>query len=515
MPELRALVVTGGTEVDIDDVRVITNRSKGRFGCTVANLFAARGVNVTLLAAERTLSMYGDTVGGVSGIYTFRTYQELYDQVKDLANTGDFDFILMPAAISDYAPVPVEGKIRSKNDEQTLVLKRTPKILANLREWVPNRPFIVGWKLLSDVTDDELISVALAQVKSCRINLTIANDWSKLSLPENKGLHPCYAVTPEGGAIPLEGSKTDVSAAIVDLCINRQAVQWSRTELYDEDVLYPGVDPKDTFVDSLEEAQALLAFAQEANLLDSSDGNVTQLISSIPTHFWATPRGVQKGDVKPDEFIFASADISDRLTRAHGTVKPSIDCSVHARLYHDMKGLKALLHFHGGYVVPHTKTVYPYPCGTVQEAQEILHCLGPYRLSQSWTLDLVNHGTLIGFGDGDVAFMRSEWEDVKLEWAQHIRDVGQEEILAESKLTPVIAWGRIAGLVAQYEDWNSAYLLPGYRGMGVGKHVAETFVARRLTVAAHDLCKVKDYYISHGYEVVRHTDDGINILRLP
>ena len=52
---MRALVVTGGTDVDIDDIRVITNKSAGRLGCTVANAFAARGVATTLLAARRTL----------------------------------------------------------------------------------------------------------------------------------------------------------------------------------------------------------------------------------------------------------------------------------------------------------------------------------------------------------------------------------------------------------------------------------------------------------------------------
>ena len=36
----------------------------------------------------------------------FRTFQELHDSVKAFTESGVFDFILMPAAISDYAPVP-------------------------------------------------------------------------------------------------------------------------------------------------------------------------------------------------------------------------------------------------------------------------------------------------------------------------------------------------------------------------------------------------------------------------
>jgi phosphopantothenoylcysteine synthetase/decarboxylase len=48
----RALVVTGGTEVGIDDVRVISNKSTDAFGCAIANSFAGTGVETTLFGAQ-------------------------------------------------------------------------------------------------------------------------------------------------------------------------------------------------------------------------------------------------------------------------------------------------------------------------------------------------------------------------------------------------------------------------------------------------------------------------------
>ena len=36
-------------------------------------------------------------------------------------------------------------------------------MLAQLRGWVPNRPFLVGWKLLSGVSPAELLQTALRQ----------------------------------------------------------------------------------------------------------------------------------------------------------------------------------------------------------------------------------------------------------------------------------------------------------------------------------------------------------------
>eukprot|EP00729_Bicosta_minor_P021584 gene21585-21489_t len=80
--EFRALVVTGGTEVDIDDVRVISNKSTGRFGCAVANAFAAQGVATTLFGATKTLTHKDWISPSVAEVVPFRTYDELYAGVK-------------------------------------------------------------------------------------------------------------------------------------------------------------------------------------------------------------------------------------------------------------------------------------------------------------------------------------------------------------------------------------------------------------------------------------------------
>ena len=84
MSTKRVLVVTGGTEVDIDDVRVLTNRSVGRFGVTIADSFASlSGFAVTLLAAKRTLRLIRNSSWSVKPSITcegFRTFDELHAQ---------------------------------------------------------------------------------------------------------------------------------------------------------------------------------------------------------------------------------------------------------------------------------------------------------------------------------------------------------------------------------------------------------------------------------------------------
>jgi hypothetical protein len=69
-------------------------------------------VETTLFAAQKTLGHAGWVDPRVE-TKQFRTFNELHDGVKAYAETGRFDFICMPAAISDYQPIPVQGKIRS------------------------------------------------------------------------------------------------------------------------------------------------------------------------------------------------------------------------------------------------------------------------------------------------------------------------------------------------------------------------------------------------------------------
>ena len=82
--------------------------------------------------------------------------------------------------------------------------------------------------------------------------------------------------------------------------------------------------------------------------------------------------------------VFKGVSIRSPLS-VPSQVKPSIDCSVHARLYAALPELQAVLHFHGGYVAEDCATSYPYPCGTVEEAEECLAHLDGYG-DQSWVL---------------------------------------------------------------------------------------------------------------------------------
>lgn len=327
-------------------------------------------------------------------------------------------------------------------------------------------------------------------------------------------------MTPEGGCIPLDGGKEAVAAEIVALCIKRQAVRWSRT------LTEPASGAPDAAAQAaLAEERRLLDFAQRAHLLGNEDGNVTHRIATEGLSFWATPRGVQKGAIRPEEVILARHDVGTMTTYACGDVKPSIDCSVHARLYDALPGLRCMLHFHGGYVTPDANTAYPYPCGTVEEAEECLRGLAGVAVAKeggSWVLNLVHHGVLVGLGEGGIDTLISSWDEVQREWEAHIREVGQARVLPTARREPIIAPGaRCVGIVATVyidpeapEGWHTAFILPRHRSAGYGRAVYRRFVAERLTVATHDDCQVTEFWEKKGFTVAARTTDNISIMRV-
>jgi phosphopantothenoylcysteine decarboxylase/phosphopantothenate--cysteine ligase len=122
--KLKVLITAGGTQVPIDDVRFITNRSKGRFPWAIAMEMARRGHAVTVLGSLTLFETMPDDEKALikHGFITFvsySTYDELSAQLKSLISLGSqeqpaFDVLLMAAAVSDYGPAnKAEGKLSS------------------------------------------------------------------------------------------------------------------------------------------------------------------------------------------------------------------------------------------------------------------------------------------------------------------------------------------------------------------------------------------------------------------
>ncbi len=212
---LRAVITAGGTSEPIDDVRVVTNLSTGRFGAAIARALRARGVEVTLLAGKALARQPSWIPHGVD-VVPFGSFVDL-DRVLTKAVKEPPDLLFMAAAVSDYSPIPADGKIRSNADELTIRMVRNTKLLAELRDRCGPDTFIVGFKLLSRVSAEVLRTVAHKQAEDCSLDLTLANDLQHLEADR----HPALMVSPDGASIAVDGTKDQTAARLVDHCLAR------------------------------------------------------------------------------------------------------------------------------------------------------------------------------------------------------------------------------------------------------------------------------------------------------
>ena len=167
------LVVAGGTREFIDPVRYIGNRSSGKQGIALVEEAVARGASVTLIAANFD-------------------YQSSQVKVIDVVDTDgllaaislldlNFDFIVMPAAVSDYrAKSFSEKKIKRSSSSYSLELIANPDVIATLSSEarkVNPEVRVVGFAAETE-SGSALVSLAKEKLSKKHLHLIVANDVS-------------------------------------------------------------------------------------------------------------------------------------------------------------------------------------------------------------------------------------------------------------------------------------------------------------------------------------------------
>ena len=112
-------MTAGGTREPIDSVRYVGNRSSGRMGFAVAEEAAARGADVTVIAANVSLPR----AEGVR-YEDVETAAELEEAARRLF--PDADVLVMAAAVADFRPPQAEAEKLSKAGRDALELRLEP-----------------------------------------------------------------------------------------------------------------------------------------------------------------------------------------------------------------------------------------------------------------------------------------------------------------------------------------------------------------------------------------------------
>jgi phosphopantothenoylcysteine decarboxylase/phosphopantothenate--cysteine ligase len=212
----RVLVTAGGTREALDPVRFLGNRSSGRQGYALALVAAARGAEVTVVAANVALpDPTGVTVLEVSSA------AELHDVT--LAAARDVDAVVMAAAVADFRPAVTESA-KIKKDAGApppVVLAPTADVLADLL--AARRPGQVIAGFAAETGDDQADWLEHGRRKLSRkgADLLVVNpvgDGLAFEQKENSGV----VLTADGGEIEIPpGPKASLAATVWTLVADR------------------------------------------------------------------------------------------------------------------------------------------------------------------------------------------------------------------------------------------------------------------------------------------------------
>jgi phosphopantothenoylcysteine decarboxylase / phosphopantothenate---cysteine ligase len=170
----RVVISAGGTREPLDPVRFLGNRSSGKQGWALARVAAARGADVTLVAANvEDPAPFGVRVVPVGSAEELRAAM--------LAQAEGADVVVMSAAVADFRPETVATtklKKGSSAEPSSVPLVRNPDVLAELVTKRTPGQLVVGFAAETGDDDGDVLAHARAKLARKGCDLLVVNDVS-------------------------------------------------------------------------------------------------------------------------------------------------------------------------------------------------------------------------------------------------------------------------------------------------------------------------------------------------
>ena len=212
----RHVVVTSGATAEaVDPVRVLTNRASGKTGRAVAKACYVRGADVTLvhgLVGPRPVAVDPELPPRPDIAYAdLRRVEDTASMIETALEAADgADALVSAAAISDYTMDAVAEKIRSGNDDLSLELIPTSKLLDSVRAAHPGLT-MVGFKVETSGDDDAMVEAAREVRERVDLAFMVANDASVMGAEETRAL-----VVREDDVGEFQGTKPGLGLRVAD-----------------------------------------------------------------------------------------------------------------------------------------------------------------------------------------------------------------------------------------------------------------------------------------------------------
>jgi len=167
----RILISAGGTREPLDPVRFLGNRSSGKQGLALARVAAARGAEVTLVAAN-----VDQPAPAGARLIEVSTAEQL--RTAMLAEVKRADVVVMAAAVADFRPTIVSnGKIKKgSGDPEPIELARNPDILSELVAGRRLGQVFVGFAAETGDAERSVLQHGAAKLAAKGVDLLVVNE---------------------------------------------------------------------------------------------------------------------------------------------------------------------------------------------------------------------------------------------------------------------------------------------------------------------------------------------------
>lgn len=202
----KVLVTAGATMESLDPVRFLTNHSSGKMGFAIAKEAMLRGAEVTVVKANTTAA-----IPNFVKIVEVSSAKDMFDAVTALSDQQDI--IVKAAAVADYTPESyVDSKIKKKDGDLSIPLKRTMDILKYLGENKKEGQFLCGFSMETD----NMLENSKAKLSKKNADMIVANNLRDAGSGFKTDTNAVTLITRDGYRSLELKSKAEVAKEIFD-----------------------------------------------------------------------------------------------------------------------------------------------------------------------------------------------------------------------------------------------------------------------------------------------------------
>lgn len=202
----KVLVTAGATMESLDPVRFLTNHSSGKMGFAIAKEAMLRGAEVTVVKANTTAE-----IPNFVKIVEVSSAKDMFDAVTALSDQQDI--IVKAAAVADYTPESyVDSKIKKKDGDLSIPLKRTMDILKYLGENKKEGQFLCGFSMETD----NMLENSKAKLSKKNADMIVANNLKDAGSGFKTDTNAVTLITRDGHRSLELKSKAEVAKEIFD-----------------------------------------------------------------------------------------------------------------------------------------------------------------------------------------------------------------------------------------------------------------------------------------------------------